>query len=69
MKQRMQNRRRGMSRVNYVSEESDEWDVDTIVLQVNEAGAKPFMIEGLMCENIFPAIIDTGFSCFYFCSG
>ena len=60
MKQRLQNRRRGISKVNYISEASDEWDDDSIVLQVNGAGAKPFMIEGLMCGKKFQAIIYTG---------
>ena len=41
MKQRLQKRRRGMTRVNYISEDSDERDDDEIVLQVNGAGAKP----------------------------
>ena len=57
MKQRLQSRRRGMARINYISEDSDEWDDDEIVLQVNGAGAKPFMIEG---GKKFQAIIDTG---------
>ena len=43
-----------------MSEESDEWDDDSTVLQVNGAGAKPFMIEGLKCGEKFQAIIDTG---------
>ena len=60
MKQRMQNRRRGMSRVIYVSDESKESDDDTIDLQLNGTGAKPFMIENLMRGNTFRAIIDTG---------
>ena len=60
MKQRLQNRRREMSKVNYKSEESDEWDDDSIVLQVNGAGEKPFMMEVLMCGKKFLAIIDTG---------
>ena len=49
-----------MTRVNYISEDSDEWDEDEIVLLVIGAGAKPFMIEGLMCGKKFQAIIDTG---------
>ena len=49
-----------MTRVNYISEDSDEWDDDEIVLQVNGAGAKPFMIEGLMCGKKLQAIIFTG---------
>ena len=60
MKQRLQRKWRGMTRVNYISEDSDEWDDDEIVFQVNGAGAKPFMIEGLMCGKKFQAIIDTG---------
>ena len=60
MKQRLQKRRREMSKVIYISEESDDWDDDSIVLQVNGAGAKPFMMEGLMCGKKFQAIIDTG---------
>ena len=60
MKERLRSRRRGMTRVNYISEDSDEWDDDEIVLQVNGAGAKPFMIEGLMCGKKFQATIDTG---------
>ena len=50
----------GMSRVNCVSEELDEWDDDTKVLQVDGTGVKSFMMEGLMCGNKFQAIIDTG---------
>ena len=49
-----------MTRVNYISEDSDEWDDDKIVLQVNGARAKLFMIEGLMCGKKYQAIIDTG---------
>ena len=60
MKQRLQNRQRGMSKLNYILEESDEWDDDSLVLQVNGAGVKPFMIECLMCGKKFQAIIDTG---------
>ena len=54
MKQRMQKRRRGQPRINYVSEDNE------IVLQVEGAGVKAFMIEGLMCGEKFKAIIDTG---------
>ena len=46
--------------MNYVTEESDEWDDDTVVLQVNGTRLKPFMMEGLMCGNKFEAIIETG---------
>ena len=46
--------------MKYISEESDEWDDDSIDLQVNGAGAKPFMMEGLMCGKKVQAIIDTG---------
>ena len=61
MKRRMQNRRKGFSRVNYISEESEEeLDEDEMVLQVDGTGVKPFEIEGLMCGNNFRAIIDTG---------
>ena len=49
-----------MARINYISEDSEEWDDDEIVLQVNGAGAKPSRIEGLMCGKKFQAIIDTG---------
>ena len=62
MKQRMQNRRKGISRVNYVSDEPDEWDDDPTVMQVNEAGAKPFMIEGLKCSR--PSLILVPLSLF-----
>ena len=60
MKQRLQSRRRGMARINYISEDSEEWDDDEMVLQVIGEGAKPFMMEGLMCGKKFQAIIDTG---------
>ena len=60
MKQRMQNRRRGQPRINYVSEDSEELEDDEIVLQVEGACVKPFMMEGRMCGNKFKAIIDTG---------
>ena len=61
MKQRMQNRRKGFSRVYYISEDSDEeLDEDEMVLQVDGTGVKLFEIEGLMCGNKFRAIIDTG---------
>ena len=52
MKQRMQNRRKGFSRVYYISEDSDEeLDEDEMVLQVDGTGVKLFEIEGLMCGN------------------
>ena len=60
MKQKLQSRRGGKARINYISEHSEEWDEDEIVSQVNGAGAKPFTIEGLMCGKKFQAIIDTG---------
>ena len=61
MKQRMQNCRKGFSRVNYISEDSEEeLDEDEMVLQVDGTGVKPLEIEGLMCGNKFRAIIDTG---------
>ena len=61
MKQRMQNRRIGFFRVNYISEDSEEeLDEDEMVLQVDGTGVKPFEIEGLMCGNKLRAIIDTG---------
>ena len=59
MKQRLQSRRRGMARINYISEDSEEWDDDEMVLQVIGEGAKPFMMKGLMCGKKFRAIIDT----------
>ena len=51
MKQRMQNRRRGQPIINYVSGVSEELEDDEIVLQVEGAGVKPFVMEGLMCVN------------------
>ena len=61
MKQRMQNCRKGFSRVKYISEDSEEeLDEDEMVLQVDGTGVKPLEIEGLMCGNKFRAIIDTG---------
>ena len=61
MKQRMQNCRKGFSRVNYISGDSEEeLDEDEMVLQVDGTGVKPFKIAGLMCGNKFRAIIDTG---------
>ena len=59
MKQRMQNRRRGQPRNNYVSEDTDELEDDEIVLQVEGSGVKPFMMEGLMCSKKFKASINT----------
>ena len=56
----MQNNRREQPRINYVSEDSDELEDDGMVLQVEGSGAKPFMMEGLMCAKEFKAIIDTG---------
>ena len=58
--QRMQGTRRGMSRVNSVSEELDERDDDTKVLQVDGTGVKPLMMEGLMYGNKYQSIIVTG---------
>ena len=47
MKQRKQNRRKGFSRVNYISEESEEeLDEDEMVLQVDGTGVKRDMIDG-----------------------
>ena len=46
--------------MNYISEEPDEWDDDSIFLKVNGAGTKLFMMEGLVCGQKFLAIIDTG---------
>ena len=60
MKQRKQNRRREQSRINYVSKNSDELKHDEMVLQIEGTGAKPFMMEGLMCGKEFKAIIYTG---------
>ena len=61
MKQRMQNHRKGFSRVCYISENSEEeLDEDEMVLQVDGTVVKPFEIEGLVCGNKFRAIIDTG---------
>ena len=60
MKQRMQNRRRGQPRINYVSEVSEQLEDDEIVLQVEGAGVKPFMLKGLICGKKLNAIIDTG---------
>ena len=60
MIQRMQNKRRELPRINYVSEDSDELEDDEMVLQVEGTDAKLFMMEGLMCGKEFKAIIDTG---------
>ena len=49
-----------MARIDYISEGSEEWHDDEMVLQVIGEGAKPFMMEGLMCRKKFQANIDTG---------
>ena len=68
MMQRLKTRdnQQGMRRVNYI-EESDEdeeedyeEDEEQLVLRVDGEGSKPFYMEGMMCDNYFKAIIDTG---------
>ena len=53
-----------MRRVNYIEESNDEKeseeDEEQLVLRVDGEGSKPFYMEGMMCENYFKAIIDTG---------
>ena len=67
MSQRLKSRSnnfQGMRRVNYIDEESEEEESDSIeeqsVLQMDGNGSKPFYMEGTMCGNSFKAIIDTG---------
>ena len=60
MQQRMRNKRREPRRIIYVSGEEDKLEDDGIVLQVDGEKTKQYMIEGLLCGNIFKAIIDTG---------
>ena len=43
-----------------MSEEEDELEDDEMVLHVDGERANPFMIERLVCDNTFKAIIDTG---------
>ena len=64
MMQRLKSRERqqGMRRVIYI-EESDEDEEDCkeqLVLRVDGEGSKPFYMEGMLCDNYFKAIIDTG---------
>ena len=60
MKGKLQNRGKGLSKLNYTSEVSEELDDDENVWQVYGSVLKPFMIESLMCDNKFEAIINTG---------
>ena len=66
MMQRLKSResQQGMRRVNYIDESDEdedcEKDEEQLVLQVDGEGSKPFYIEGMMCDNYFKAIIDTG---------
>ena len=67
MMQRMKNRdnTKGMRRVNYIEEseeesEEEDGDEEQLVLRVDGDGCKPFYMEGMMCDNYFKAIIDTG---------
>ena len=54
----------GMRRVNYIDESDEdedcEEDEEQLVLRVNGDGSKPFYKEGMMSDNYFKAIIDTG---------
>ena len=45
----IQNRQRGHQRIDYVSKDAEELEDDEIVLQVEGAGVKHFLMEGLMC--------------------
>ena len=54
-----------MRSVNYIvesdgDEEDCEEDEEQLVLRVDGEGSKPFNMEGMMCDNYFKAIIDTG---------
>ena len=55
----------GMRRVNYIDksdedEEDCEEDEEQLDLRVDGEDSKPFYMEGMMCDNYFKAIIDTG---------
>ena len=50
--------RKQMRRVNYLEEDSEE--EGTLVLKVDGEGAEPFMMNGLMNNKTFSAIIDSG---------
>ena len=67
MMQRLKTRdnQQGMRRVNYIDESDEdeedyEEDEEQLVLRVDGEGSKPFYMEGMMCDNYFKAIIDTG---------
>ena len=69
MMQRLKTRenQQGMRRVNYIDESDEdqedyEEDEEQLVLRVDGEGSKPFYMEGMMCDNYFKAIIDTGSS-------
>ena len=67
MMQRLKTRenQQGLRRVNYIDEsdgdeEDYEKDEEQLVLRVDGEGSKPFYMEGMMFDNYFKAIIDTG---------
>ena len=62
MQQRMENKRLETKRVNCLSEEEgeEELDDDEMVLYVDGDRKSPFKIEGLLCGNEFKAVNDTG---------
>ena len=64
MVERLKNKNeQGMRRVNYIEQADDEvsdMDEEQLVLKIGGKGSKPFHMEGLMCGNLFKAILDAG---------